>query len=299
MFNLHAPLRRILASAIVTMALAMVWAAPALATCTPTSGGNFASIVQDASASYGVATVAQTRSVNGSACVDQGGSGATAYVRQEGGAGGSNNAQIIQIGGAGQGVYVRQQGDNNQVTVTQLQADGATSLGAQSQLSPGTLSVLANTHPRTSYAAVVFQTGSNDTARIAQGAGADGSYAEINQGTDLSTASITQNNTLTASILGNFASIIQRFAGDTGDTATVTQDGDNNYASLKQNGSGNLGQIDQTGEANSADLTQTGSGLAYAIVQDGTSTVAGGITLTGVTNVSVMQANVQTIVTAR
>ncbi len=48
-----------------------------------------------------------------------------------------------------------------------------------------------------------------------------------------------------------------------------------------------------------ASLTQTGSGLAYAIVQDGSSTVAGGITLTGVTNVSVTQASVQTIVTAR
>lgn len=121
--------------------------------------------------------------------------------------------------------------------------------------------------------AVITQNGSNNTASIDQSGEGGGSY----------------------SISGTWGhKKPDKFPGDgnSGNFASILQNGNGNEAAIVQDGNNLEGKITQTGNANFAALDQSGNGLNYRITQNGSdTTLKNGIILHDVTSVAVTQTN--------
>ena len=185
----------------------------------------------------------------------QAGDGNLAFVDQ-GFAGGTG------AGGTANNAFIRQEGNDNDTTVNQ----NFTVVGTNNDAD---IFQISDTN-----VATVDMEGSDNTAFIIQGdlGGAGGNNAAITQTGDNNLLAISQNGTGNQAIGVQTGSNNELFI-DQGTNSLTGAGGDNNFASGTQLGSGNTLTINQNaltaGGGNSATITQLGDNLDLVIDQEG------------------------------
>lgn len=201
-------------------------------------------------------------------------SGSTAEALQTG----DGNTVTLTQPGTGNQVQTLQLGSNNTVdieilgsdnignTVSQFGDDNSASLLIDGD--SNTIDVFQGGVGNNSYTGTI--SGSANIAVIDQinpTSDAYTNFAVTRQTGTANTASIAQEVVASGSLSG--ANTVELSQSGNGHIGSVTQSGAENFALLDQTGSNNSGTITQTGVGLSAELIQNGTGLGYDITQTG------------------------------
>lgn len=225
-----------------------------------TGSNNNVGIVQDSlEAIPSIADIVQAGNANSAVTHQSFDSGIDIHVRQNG----SGNATNISQGGEDSVIRVTQNGTNNDATVV---GDGTTRLGqAIEQNGDGnTVTATAINADSNNADYTITQTGAHNNAIANQTRSSfsllsiqqlgAGNQSDITQTGDLQSGTINQNGS------GNLASINQAgFASAEprlGNTALITQAGNNNNATIRQAGDAFTATVSQIGAGNYANVYQ-------------------------------------------